>query len=464
MIRLFGYFISKSFLILGEIEILVFAGSVWLALYIQHFFSSQSMGGLPEEMLPSASVYALVMMSSMIALGLYQRGVLERASGFVLRLLIVFGIGAVLMSLIFYIWPEISIPRKEFGLSLLISMAGVLILRSIFVRVTGADSRKRRVLVLGTGINADRIEELYIQNPTLGFVVVGFVNLGDSISLIDDYRQIPKEQDLYDIAIRMAVDEIVVAVDDRRKGLPVNELLDCKMRGVEILDLLTFFEKEDAIIKIDLLHPSWIFFSTGFYSGALAIHLKRGMDIVTSLILLILFLPVMLFIAITSLISSAGRHPVFYHQTRVGKDGKLFRIHKFRSMKVNAEADGARWASRNDTRVTRLGGFLRFARLDELPQLYNVLKGDMSLVGPRPERPEFVQRLSQEIPFYSERHRVKPGMTGWAQLMYAYAANREDTRKKLEYDLYYVKNTGLFLDLIILLETVEVVLLAKGAR
>ncbi len=293
MIRLFGYFISKSFLILGEIEILVFGGSVWLALYLQHFFSSQNMGGLPEEMLPSASVYALVMMSSMIALGLYQRGVLERASGFVLRLLIVFGIGAVLMSLIFYIWPEISIPRKEFGLSLLISMAGVLILRSIFVRVTGADSRKRRVLVLGTGINADRIEELYIQNPTLGFVVVGFVNLGDSISLIDDYRQIPKEQDLYDIAIRMAVDEIVVAVDDRRKGLPVNELLDCKMRGVEILDLLTFFEKEDAIIKIDLLHPSWIFFSTGFYSGALSIHLKRGMDIVSSLILLILFLPVM---------------------------------------------------------------------------------------------------------------------------------------------------------------------------
>ncbi|KRT55818.1 TIGR03013 family XrtA/PEP-CTERM system glycosyltransferase [endosymbiont of Ridgeia piscesae] len=464
MVRFFGYFISKSFLILGQIEFLVFAGSVWAALMLQQLFSKQLMLER-TEMLTSSIIYAVVMMMSMVALGLYQRGVLERASGLILRLILVFAFGVVLMSLIFYIFPDVAIPPREFGLSLLISITGVLMLRSVFVRVTRADSRKRRVLVLGTGINADRIEDLFSTNSRLGYVVVGYINLGDSISLIEERRQIPKDQELYDIATRMAVDEVVVAVDDRRKGLPVNELIDCKMKGVEILDLLTFYEKEDSIIKIDLLHPSWIFFSSGFYSGGFSIQLKRLLDVFVSLVLLVLVVPLMVLVAFASLIESRWRDPVLYHQTRVGKDGKLFQIHKFRSMRVNAEAEtGARWASVNDDRITRLGAFLRFTRLDELPQLYNVLRGEMSLVGPRPERPEFVRRLTQEIPYYEERHRVKPGLTGWAQLMFSYAANREDTRKKLEYDLYYVKNSSLFLDLIILLETVEVVLLAKGAR
>jgi sugar transferase (PEP-CTERM system associated) len=263
----------------------------------------------------------------------------------------------------------------------------------------------------------------------------------------------------------MAVDEIVVAVDDRRKGLPVNELIDCKMKGVEILDLLTFYEKEKNIIKTDQLHPSWIFFSTGFYHGLLIRNFKRFTDLVVSITLLLLFSPVMLLITIASLISSFARDPVFYRQVRVGQNGRLFTIYKFRSMEVNAEsATGPRWAAVNDHRVTRLGSFIRKTRLDELPQLFNVLKGEMSLVGPRPERPEFVKALSQQLPYYNERHRLKPGITGWAQLMHHYASDETDNRKKLEYDLYYVKNSGPFLDLIILIETVEVVLLAKGAR
>lgn len=465
MIKLFGYFISKSFLLLGLFEILCFVSSIWFAGYYRlHFAYSSEMGGTPD-LSHLATIYSLVMLASMIALGLYQRGVLERASGFLIRLLLAFVLGGLMMFLIFSLFRSLALPLREFLIAVLFSFASVLILRSAFVRMTKADSRKRRVLVLGTGINADRIELLQTDDPNLGFVVVGYIDLGDTVCLIDNDRQIPKDQHLFDIVERMAVDEIVVALDDRRKGLPVNELIDCKMKGVEILDLLSFYEKEENAIKIDQLHPSWIFFSSGFYHGLMLVYLKRVVDVLVSLSLLILFSPVMLLIATASLVSSGGRDPVLYRQVRVGQNGRLFTIYKFRSMRVNAESGtGPRWATVNDSRVTRLGGILRKTRLDELPQLFNVLKGEMSLVGPRPERPEFVRALSQQFPYYSERHRLKPGITGWAQLMHHYASDETDNRKKLEYDLYYVKNSGPFLDLIILIETVEVVLLAKGAR
>jgi sugar transferase (PEP-CTERM system associated) len=463
MIKLFGYFISKSFLLLALFEILSFVTSIWFTgYYRQHFLAATEPGPQFSNL---STVYALVMLASMIALGLYQRGVLERASGFLIRLMLAFTLGGLLMWLIFYLFGSLAMSLREFIVTQLFSFVCVLILRSGFVRMTKADSRKRRVLVLGTGINADRVEMLQSDDPTLGFIVVGYIDLGDTVCLIDDDRMIPKDQHLFDIVERMAVDEIVVALDDRRKGLPVNELIDCKMKGVEILDLLSFYEKEENAIKIDQLHPSWIFFSSGFYHGVMLIYLKRLADILVSLTLLILFSPVMLLIAIASLVSSVGRDPVFYRQVRVGQNGRLFTIYKFRSMRVNAEsATGPRWAAINDSRITRLGSMLRKARLDELPQLFNVLKGEMSLVGPRPERPEFVRALSQQFPYYNERHRLKPGITGWAQLMHHYASDETDNRKKLEYDLYYVKNSGPFLDLIILIETVEVVLMAKGAR
>lgn len=465
MIKLFGYFISKSFLLLAMLEVLTFTSSIWfIDYYRRHVVSRTEYPGIPD-LSQHIVLYTLVMLASMFALGLYQRGVLERASGFLIRLLIAFLIGGLLVELLSLITGLQPFSLRELVLALLFSFAVVLILRSAFVRLTKADSRKRRVLVLGTGINADRIELLQADDPSLGFVVVGYVDLDDTVSLIDDNRQIPRDQHLYGIVDRMAVDEIVVAVDDRRKGLPVNELIDCKMKGVEILDLLSFYEKEENVIKIDQLHPSWIFFSNGFYQGLLIRNLKRLIDVAASFSLLLLFSPLMILIGIASAVSTFGRDPILYRQVRVGENGKLFTIYKFRSMKVNAEqGTGPRWAAVNDKRVTRLGSFLRKTRLDELPQLFNVLKGDMSLVGPRPERPEFVRALSQQLPYYNERHRMKPGITGWAQLMHHYASDETDNRKKLEYDLYYVKNSGPFLDLIILIETVEVVLLAKGAR
>jgi sugar transferase (PEP-CTERM system associated) len=324
---------------------------------------------------------------------------------------------------------------------------------------------KRRVLVLGTGINADRVEHYYASSKEAGFIIVGYVSLADSVSLVDENQQIVKDEPLLKIANRMAVDEIVIAVDDRRKKLPIDELLECKINGVQVLDLLTFFEKELSIINIDLLHPSWMLFSSGFRQKLLTIYLKRAFDIAVSLVILTLSAPFMLLVAIASLIESKGRDPILYSQLRVGKRGKHFRVYKFRSMRTDAESDGvARWATKNDARVTPLGKILRKTRLDELPQLFNVLKGDMSLVGPRPERPEFVEQLSREIPYYTERHWVKPGLTGWAQMLYPYAATEEDSKRKLEYDLYYVKNGGTMLDTIILIQTLEVVLLGKGAQ
>lgn len=465
MVKLFGYFISKSFLLLALLESICFNASIWFVEYYQNLYSAPTLGAVVAEPAHLAGFYTLLMLASMIALGLYQRGVLERASGFLIRLLLAFVLGGLLMGLAASMVKTVSISLAQLVLAQLFSFVWVLILRSAFVRLTKADSRKRRVLVLGTGINADRIEMLQTEDPTLGFVVVGYVDMGDTVCLIDDNRQIPKDQHLFDIVERMAVDEIVVAVDDRRKGLPVNELIDCKMKGVEILDLLSFYEKEENVIKIDQLHPSWIFFSSGFYSSLWMVYFKRMTDIVASLSLLMLFSPIMLLIIVISLIASVGRDPVFYRQVRVGQNCKLFTIYKFRSMRVNAESEtGPRWAAVNDHRITRLGSFLRKTRLDELPQLFNVIRGEMSLVGPRPERPEFVRALSQQLPYYNERHRLKPGLTGWAQLMHHYASDETDNRKKLEYDLYYIKNSGPFLDLIILIETVEVVLLAKGAR
>jgi exopolysaccharide biosynthesis polyprenyl glycosylphosphotransferase len=246
-------------------------------------------------------------------------------------------------------------------------------------------------------------------------------------------------------------------VIDRRKGLPVNELIDCKMKGVEILDLLSFYEKEENAIKIDQLHPSWIFFSTGFYHGLMLIYLKRAVDIVVSLSLLILFSPVILLIALVSLISTGGRDPVFYRQVRVGRNGRLFTIYKFRSMRVNAESGtGPRWAAVNDHRITRLGGFLRKTRLDELPQLINVLKGEMSLVGPRPLLTEYLPLYS---PFQARRHEVRPGVTGWAQIN---GRNAISWDEKFALDVWYVDNRSLWLDLKIIWLTVLKVVRRDG--
>jgi len=269
---------------------------------------------------------------------------------------------------------------------------------------------------------------------------------------------------LSDTAHALKVDEIIVAVRERRGGaLPLRELLDCKLSGVKVLDLASYFERALGQIRIDSLRVSWLIFGDGFRQSWRRSSVKRLFDIIAAAVLLLLAAPVMLLTML--LIVLEDGFSVFYRQERVGLDGRLFNVIKFRSMRKDAESDGQpRWATANDDRVTRVGRFIRKVRIDELPQLYSVLTGDMSLVGPRPERPYFVDQLTRDIPFYAVRHSVKPGVTGWAQVSYHYGSTVDDSIQKLQYDLFYVKNHSLFLDIVILFQTVGVVLTGKGAQ
>jgi len=278
------------------------------------------------------------------------------------------------------------------------------------------------------------------------------------------FRVFPRSSSIPELVSRYDIQEVIVAVRDQRGGsVPMDQLLACRIKGVPVLDLAGFCEKTRHEVPIDSLKGSWLVYGHGFVQGKLRTSVKRVFDIVTSIILLALLSPVMIAAMIAIPLDSRG--PILYRQRRVGLGGADFMCLKFRSMCVDSEQDGvARWAVPNDPRVTRVGAFMRKTRIDELPQLISVLKGEMSLVGPRPERPVFVEMLTQQIPFYAVRHSVKPGLTGWAQVRYSYGANVEQSMKKLEYDLYYVKNHSLFLDVHILLATVRVVMRGEGAR
>ena len=462
MIRVFGHYISRIFIGLGAVEFAV----LWLSLLAGYYIRIEAR--LEELVVPFPIIsslalgYASITILAMIAVGLYQRG-LPWGAGFVLRILMAFGMSFTATVLLFYALPHVTLGRGVVGLTLLFSLVGVLSVRSLFLRFAGSDVFHHRVLVLGVGRHAATIRDL--EGVDQLFRVVGFVNLGDPEELIPAGRQVRLDSSLVALMVARDADELVVAVDDRRKRLPVDEILDCKMSGMQVLDLASFFEKEASLINLDVLQPSWMIFSPGFQRRPMVDIGKRTLDVVGATVLLVLGIPAMVAVALGIWIESRGSGPILFHQTRVGLGGRPFRLYKFRSMRADAEADGvARWATVGDPRVTRLGRFIRKTRLDEMPQLFNVLRGEMSLVGPRPERPEFVADLSSRLRYYPERHRVKPGLTGWAQLNYQYGSSIDDAKKKLEYDLYYVKNASLFLDLVILLETVEIVLWGKGAR
>jgi sugar transferase (PEP-CTERM system associated) len=295
------------------------------------------------------------------------------------------------------------------------------------------------------------------------FVVVGFVPVPGQPAVIDESLLIDPGQGLVELAQQLQIDEIVIAPDERRGGLPMEEMLTCVQRGISIIDLSTFFEREAGMVQLNVLDPSWLMFSGGFdYSTPRRLS-KRFFDLAAAISLLLVAWPFMLLVALLVWLEDGS--PILYRQVRVGERGQHFELIKFRSMRVDAEKDGvARWATKDDDRSTRVGRFIRLTRLDELPQLFAVIMGNMSFVGPRPERPHFVELLSEEIRYYGVRHCVKPGLTGWAQLRYPYGASVRDAEEKLKFDLFYVKNHGLVFDLMIMLQTVEVVLFGRGAR
>ncbi len=457
MIRLFNHYLSLRVLLLTLIEAMVLFQSMVLGFEIRLMDQSAP---LP---IVQAGLFTGVMLLMMTGLGMYDAQN-EPFRVTMQRLIVAYGLSLVVMTAVFYLFPATYVGRGIFAVTSIFAVAGVLLLRVMFFRVSDIGLPKRRVLVLGNGSEAeDVIRFLHDagRGRTVQYAGV-YPVVGEHV--IPDGEQRFNHDHLVRTARELRVSEIVLAVRERRGGvLPLRQLLDCKLRGIRVMDLTSFYERELGVLKIDNLRASWLIFSSGFDQGLVRDMIKRSFDVAVSLVLLALALPVLL-LAMLAIVLESGV-PVFYRQERVGQGGLPFTILKLRTMVQDAEKDGTpRWANPNDSRITAVGRFLRRSRIDELPQLFNVLRGDMSFVGPRPERPFFVQHLLEDIPYYDVRHSVKPGVTGWSQVRYPYGASVDDSLAKLQYDLYYVKNHSLFLDLLILVDTVQVVLLGKGAR
>jgi len=465
VVRIFKHFVPVQILVLVLADALIFVGAMYLGIALR--FYGGDTGGLEEilPIFPKAIGYAIVMLGTMTGMGLYMRDTAYGSSGYYLRLLVAFAGGTGMMVLVFYVLPGLFLGRGAFAFTVGFAAIGTVLARGIFIRVVNNDVLKKRIVVLGTGSRAAQVGEiLRRENLSQKFHLLGYLALGSTHQEVPANEVLPGDTPLLATAIRHRVDELVVAVRDRRAGgLHMSELLECKLEGINVIDVSSFFERETGHVQLDSLNSSWMVFSDGFCRTSSRGLVKRIFDVFVSLILLALTLPIMAITALAIILETGM--PVLYRQTRVGECGEPFEVLKFRSMRVDAEKDGKpQWASAGDSRVTRVGAIIRLLRIDELPQIFNVLRGDMSFVGPRPERPFFVNELTKEIPWYQSRHSVKPGITGWAQIRYPYGASVEDARRKLQYDLYYAKNHSLFLDLLILFQTVQVVLFRRGSR
>jgi sugar transferase (PEP-CTERM system associated) len=410
-------------------------------------------------------LFAGVLFISMAAMGLYNSRQRSRLAGMISRVAASVGFGALVLVVIFYLFPSVHMGRSGLLLAAAYAFGASVFVRIIFDTVVDEEIFKRRILVYGAGRRAGSIARLRRRSDRRGFTVIGYVRAeGDEIDVAESEIVVP-QPDLFHLCTKERVDEIVVAMDDRRRQFPMEQLLECRLEGVEIVDLVTFLERETGKVRLDVLNPSWMIFAEGFRQGRIHSTLERAFDILASLLVLILAAPIMLLTVLAIKITEGISAPVFYRQVRVGQYGRPFKLMKFRSMRQDAERDGkAQWAVKNDSRVTKVGSFIRLTRIDELPQMICVLRGDMSFVGPRPERPEFVDQLNERIPYYRERHSIKPGITGWAQLCYPYGSSEQDAMEKLQYDLFYVKNHSLLFYIAILVQTVEVIVWGKGAR
>jgi sugar transferase (PEP-CTERM system associated) len=383
------------------------------------------------------------------------------------RIMQALGAASFVLAAIYLFFPELAIGRGVFALAVILIIAAVLSWRILFELTSRIIGPRERLLLVGTSTAAVALaRELHEHRLELGVEIVGFVDPDPARvgAAVLNPGVIGTVVDIPTIVRDRRVDRVIVSLVDARGKLPMDELLRMKLdRGVTFDHLPTVYEEYTGKIAVENLRPSWLIFSGGFRKTRILLTAKRALDIVSALAGLILLAPVMGLVALAVRVTSGG--PVLYHQARVGKGGRVFTVHKFRSMRQDAEAGtGAVWAQVGDARLTPVGGFLRRTRLDELPQLWNVLLGDMSMVGPRPERPEFVGQLTEQIPFYGLRHSVRPGVTGWAQVRYTYGASVEDSMEKLQYDLFYIKRMTLAFDLFVLFSTIKTVVLRRGAQ
>lgn len=460
MVRLFNHWFhwhrlakmlfDLSFVIVGMVIVFIWIGS-----------------GLPvkrEQLFLFALIFGMTMLAINVGLGFYQREQNHSTKESMARAVLSLYLAVPVAYGIFVLLPFTTPNRELIQLSAMSAAFGILVNRVSSTHSASPGLLARRIMVFGTGARALEVKRAHEKLNPSSAIVGFFPSPNETNSLVPFDQIFPRSASLCATAQLHKVEEIVVALSERRGGsMPLRELLDCRLQGIRVLDLASYFEQTLGQIRLDSLYAGWLVFGDGFRQGYFRTAIKRLSDIVFASILLILAIPIMLLTALLIMIESGG--PVLYRQERVGLNGRLFKVTKFRSMRCDAEKNGAAvWAKPNDERVTRVGRVIRKLRIDELPQLFTVLKGEMSLIGPRPERPFFVDQLTKEIPFYAVRHSVKPGLTGWAQVRYHYGATIEDSAEKLQYDLYYVKNNSLIFDIVILFETIGVVLTGKGAH
>jgi sugar transferase (PEP-CTERM system associated) len=457
LIRLFNvyYPVRTLILLVGEALIVwtsFLLGAV-IALKEDSFLALNYEGGY----LKILGVTVLVLLCSHW-LDLYDTARLNTKGELYFRLLMVPGVLAFILALVAYVRPDYLLGSGSSAVGLIILTVALFGWRIGFTWLVQLPILVERVYVLGTGERAQRVVRGLNQNPELGVEIASWTGKMEGA-----VTRVSVATHLMDVVHKQKVHRVIVAMPDRRGTIPMQELLDLRMQGVKIEEATTWLEKISGKIEVENLSPSWLVFGEGFRRSTGFIMVRRVVSVIISLIGLICALPLLPLIMLAIRLDSEG--PVFYTQMRVGKAGRTFKVAKFRTMRQDAEAaNGPQWADNNDPRVTRIGKFLRSSRLDEIPQLWCVLKGDMAFVGPRPERPEFIEQLSKEIPYYGVRHMVRPGVTGWAQVKYKYGSTVEDAREKLQYDLYYIKHASIGLDLLIMFQTIKTVLLRRGAQ
>ena len=462
MIRLFKHYIPYAVIFLALVDfclLIAAAETAWVIRANQIDMHVDYIGNRFGQLL----TFAAALQVAAMAVGVYGPDALQSLRFAIARLLVAVSLGVIFQSVMAFALPGMTLWRSNSLYAMVLAFVYLAFSRTLLGSLIGGEAFKRRLLVLGAGKRAQRIKELEAK-PGSGFVVVGYIAMNENKRVIPEAINRDAIYNLADFVVKMGASEVVLALEERRNAIPLDDLLRIKTTGVHVNEISSFLERETGRVDLDSVNPSWLIFSDGFSSGRrLSGIAKRLFDIIASLILLFATMPVVIVFAI--LVKLESRGPAFYRQVRVGLFGQPYSVVKLRSMRSDAEVQGkAVWAAKDDPRITMVGKFIRKVRIDELPQTWNVLKGEMSFVGPRPERPEFVADLEQQLSYYAERHMVKPGITGWAQINYPYGASIEDSRHKLEYDLYYAKNYTPFLDILILLQTIRVVLWPEGVR
>ena len=442
-------------------DVLIIAATLWLAIAIR--FSE--LVPTYEGGLLKGGVLVVTLLLALYYSELYGGRAPKTVTGLALRIIKAFAAGGIFLALLYYAIPDLAVGRGILLLHPPFAFAGLLVWRISFYWAIQRDTFVENVLILGTGSAAVSLAREVLQHRNEGYRVVGFLGkdpeeVGKSLF---NPTVVGTHDDLLPLTERFNVHTIVVALEEQRGELPLSDLLTCKLRGTRVAQASEFYEAVTGQLPVRNLRPSALIFSPGFRRPRFFNNTRRALELVAALVGLVLAIPLVL-LGMLLIVLEDG-FPVLFRQERVGENGKTFTLYKLRSMRRDAEKGGAVWASANgDTRVLRVGRFLRMSRIDELPQLYNVLRGDMSFVGPRPKRPVFVDELAALIPYYGERHSVKPSITGWAQVRHGYSSTVEESEVKLRYDLYYIKNMSFWLDFQIVLDTLKVILFGRGAR